>query len=75
MDKQEAMKELAKRELAKREFTHYVPYIFPSYVREDFHEVFHNSLQDVVEGRIKKLMVFLPPRSGKSQDIGKHSPL
>jgi len=74
MTKQEAMKELAKRELSKRLFSQYVPYIYKHYVKEDFHEVFFDKLQKVADGEIKKLMVFLPPRSGKSESIGKALP-
>lgn len=74
MTKAEAEKELAKRELAKRRFSFYVEYIFKKYVKEDFHTNFFQKLQDVADGKIKKLMVFMPPRSGKSESIGKLLP-
>src|SRR3990167_4525704 len=74
MNKEELLKELYRRELAVRQFSYFVPYVFNKYVAEDFHKVFFEKLQSVVEGKTKKLMVFLPPRSGKSEAIGKLLP-
>jgi hypothetical protein len=74
MEKKELLRELYARELAVRQFSYFVPYVFRKYVKEGFHEVFFQKLQGVADGKIKKLMVFLPPRSGKSEAIGKLLP-
>jgi len=72
--KKQALKELAIRELARRKFFNYVKYVFKPYVYEKFHNNFFQKLDDVKNGKLKKLMVFLPPRSMKSEAIAKLLP-
>ncbi len=64
-----SLKELTLRE-CNTDFLSFVRYVAPTLVT-DFHmgrhiEVLSDKLQQVVEGNIKRLMVFLPPRSSKS---------
>lgn len=39
-----------------------------------FHELLAEYLQAFAEGRIKKLMIFMPPQHGKSQLVSRHLP-
>jgi len=72
---QEAKIELAKRELARRSIRHYVNYVFgDGYIFGAWHDDFFEKLEAVRKGKITRLMVFLPPRSGKSEIISKLFP-
>lgn len=49
----------------------FLPYVFPNYVADPVHyflaERLERFLQDVIEGRSPRLMVFVPPQHGKSE--------
>lgn len=59
--------ELAKRELSRREFKYFVTYIKDDYQMEWFHDLICRKLQDFADGKIKKLMINLPPQHGKTE--------
>jgi hypothetical protein len=59
--------ELAKRELARRHLLDFVHYNFPSYDASWHHKVIIEKLEAVERGDILRLMLFLPPRHGKSE--------
>lgn len=68
---QEAIKELADREAAKR---HLLPFIMrnnpdyePGWVHADICRRLEKFAQDVVDRKSPRLMLFLPPRAGKSE--------
>lgn len=61
------MKELARRELARRNFKDYVLYNFKDYKVNWHHEILFKALERVERGELKRLMVFMPPRHGKSE--------
>jgi len=44
----------------------------PTYIRTWFNEVLANYLQNLANGKIKNLMVFMPPQHGKSQLVSRH---
>lgn len=70
MDKvspQEAQRELAKRELARRQLSWFVKYSFDGYRENWHHKLIFDKLEAVERGEIKKLMIFVPPRHGKSE--------
>jgi len=46
----------------------------PDYQMGRHHKLICQKLQDVAEGRIKRLMIFAPPRTGKSQLVSRHFP-
>ena len=50
---------------AQRQFPLFLCYSNPRYRLEWFHEVIANHCQMLLEGKIKKLMVFMPPQHGK----------
>jgi hypothetical protein len=59
--------EILQRELSRRSFKDFVPYIKPDYDMQWFHKVIAEHLDLVLEGKIKKLMIFVPPQHGKSE--------
>lgn len=63
----EAKKELAKRELARRHLLDFVLYNYDTYKVNWHHELLAKKLEAVERGEIKRLMVFMPPRHGKSE--------
>lgn len=58
---------MAKRELARRHLKDFVLYNFDDYKVNWHHEVIFEKLEAVERGEIKRLMLFLPPRHGKSE--------
>lgn len=58
--------ELVRRK-SKDQFKTFVRYIKPDYEMEWFHRVICDKLQAFAEGRIKKIMILMPPQCGKSQ--------
>ena len=61
-------------ELARRSFKEFVLYTMPSYMLNWHHKLLMDKLQDFAEGRIKKLMVFMPPQHGKSELTSRRLP-
>ncbi|MGR3808634.1 hypothetical protein [Pasteurella testudinis] len=66
---QEALKELARREAARRNLLPFVMYFneqyTPGWVHADICRRLEQFSKDVVEGKSPRLMLFMPPRSGK----------
>jgi predicted phage terminase large subunit-like protein len=67
-------RELLAREKAKTGFLDFVEYTFPQYKAARHHRLIAEKLEAVEGGDIKRLMLFLPPRSGKSQLASRHFP-
>lgn len=59
--------ELAKRELSRRKLVDFIKYNFQDYDVNWHHEVIADKLEKVESGEITRLMLFLPPRHGKSE--------
>jgi len=59
---------------ARKDFATYVQMMQPDYQMGRHHKLICQKLQDVAEGRIKRLMIFAPPRTGKSQLVSRHFP-
>lgn len=82
MGQQELVRgELARRELARRRLIHFTEYTFPQYRRAPVHELLARYLEQVERyirtgGRegIGRLMVFMPPRHGKSELVSTRLP-
>lgn len=64
---QEAKAELAKRELARRKLSRFIRYQFDGYRENWHHALIISKLEAVERGEIRKLMIFVPPRHGKSE--------
>lgn len=75
---QEAKKELARREAARRNLLPFVMYFNdkyePGWVHADICRRLEKFSRDVAEGKSPRLMLFLPPRSGKSEIASKTFP-
>lgn len=61
------MLELASRQLATRDFLTFILYTKKNFIINWHHRVLAGKLQAFAEGKIKKLMIFLPPQVGKSE--------
>jgi hypothetical protein len=61
------LKELANREMSRRRLLPYVKYMFPGYDASWHHQLMCEKLEQVEAGTIKRLMIFMPPRHGKSE--------
>lgn len=59
---------------AKEQFRQFIPYVNPSYQRKWFHEEIADRCQKLLEGKIRNLMVFMPPQHGKSEIISRSFP-
>jgi predicted phage terminase large subunit-like protein len=64
----------ARRELAKRGLLDFTRYTMPSYEAAAHHRRIADALEAVERGDLKRLMLFLPPRSGKSELASKRFP-
>lgn len=64
----------ARKTLARRNFIEFVKYTKSDYDVQWFHEVLAEHLQAFAEGRIKKLMIFMPPQHGKSELVSRRLP-
>lgn len=70
----EARKELARRELARRHLLPFVKYRFGSYKENWHHRVLADALERVENGTLKRLIVNMPPRHGKSELVSVNFP-
>lgn len=70
----EAQKELAARELARRHLLDFTKYRFPGYRTNWHHKVLSDALERVENGTLKRLIVNMPPRHGKSELVSVNFP-
>lgn len=82
INKEEIKKELALRELSRRKLEYFVPYVDPFfwhnykwYNMKAFHILISQKLQDVLDWKIKKLMISVPPQHWKSTISSQRFPL
>jgi hypothetical protein len=68
-EKELAQREIARRILAKRLFLPFIKYVSPWFKVNFHHEIIADALQRVESGELKRLMIFLPPRHGKSEMV------
>lgn len=61
-----AYQELAKRELARRKYRFYLETLFPETPLAAHHLLIVEKLQAMADGKLDRLMLFLPPGSAKS---------
>jgi hypothetical protein len=71
---QEAKKELARRELARRRLLDFILFTFPDYKVNWHHRMLVEKLEAVERGEIKRLIVTMPPRHGKSEIVSVQFP-
>lgn len=58
---------VVKQEIARRSLLDFTTYTFPGYETNWHHELLCDKLDQLINRKIKRLMVFLPPRHGKSE--------
>lgn len=64
----------AKIELSKRHFKDFIAFTKPDYVFNWHHDALCDKMDQFAKGKIRKLMVFMPPQHGKSQLTTRHFP-
>lgn len=62
------------QELARKSLLEFIKYTMPSYQANWHHEVMCEYLEKFISLEIKRLMIFAPPRHGKSQIVSRHLP-
>jgi predicted phage terminase large subunit-like protein len=63
------------RDLARSDFSFYLEYVHRGlYVPANFHYLICEKLQRIEKGELKKLMIFMPPRHGKSMTVTESFP-
>jgi len=71
---QEAAQEYLRRQGARGSSLAFAQYVDPTYQVNAFYEHLNETLDKVISGEIKKLMVFAPPQHGKSRTISEIFP-
>lgn len=66
--------EILRRRRARETFVEYCRYLYPDEPPAEHHVLLCNALDDVIEGKIRNLMVFMPPGSAKSSYSSKRFP-
>lgn len=70
----EAAKELLLRRKARTDLLSFVKYTMPNYAAGAHHKVICDALMRLVRNENKRLMIFAPPRSGKSEISSRRFP-
>lgn len=63
-----------RRQQASEHLIDFIRYTFPSYIADPFHIHLASEVQKVVDGGVKRIMLFAPPQHGKSQQVSIHLP-
>ena len=71
---QSAANELLRRRMARESLLAFTLYTFPSYRAEPFHYHLASQLDRVVNGEVKRMMLFAPPQHGKSELVSRRFP-
>lgn len=74
MTPQTAAQELLRRRQARKSLEHFTKYTKPDYAVNWHHRVLCEYLDRFVAGEIKRLMIFTPPRHGKSELVSRRLP-
>lgn len=60
--------------LGQQDLLEFTKCTFPGYKVNWHHKIIADKLTDVVNGKIKRLMIFMPPRHGKSELVSRRMP-
>jgi len=74
LSKQSQIKQEIKQEKARRNLINFTRYTFPDYEDNWHHRLLAKKLDKVVSGDIRRLMVFMPPRYGKTELASRRLP-
>ena len=72
--KKEAAREILKRRAARKGLIAFTEYTLHSYVPSRHHHLIADKLEAVERGEVDRLMIFMPPRHGKSELASKRFP-
>ncbi len=67
------LNERFKRE-SRSDLLHFTMYTMPTFRPADFHKHYYSKLTEFADGKVKKLMVFIPPQHGKSEGSTRRLP-
>ena len=70
----DAAQELLRRNEARGNLIAFTKYTLPGFEPADHHLQIADKLEAVAEGKIKRLMIFMPPRHGKSELASRRFP-
>jgi hypothetical protein len=74
VDRLQLAEELKRRTDAMSSVIGFTRYTFPMYHTNFHHEAIASALDKALEGGIKRLMLFTPPRHGKTELVSKRFP-
>jgi len=74
LSQQDAAQELLRRREARKSLLRFTEYTFPKYRAGRFHELVATTLDRVVSGDVKRLMLFAPPQHGKTELVSVRLP-
>ncbi len=67
------LEEKFKRE-SRKNLLRFTQYTMPNFAPAEFHKRYYQKLTDFIDGKIKKLMIFMPPQHGKSEGSTRRTP-
>ena len=63
----ERIKALDSRKIKQESFMSFVKYVWPQFIEGGHHKIYAQKLQDVADGKCKRLIINMPPRHTKSE--------
>jgi len=63
----ERLNKLDEREEKQKDFMSFVKYVWPDFIEGAHHKIYAEKLQAVADGKIKRLIINMPPRHTKSE--------
>ena len=61
------LEEVSKRDESQSDFITFVKHVWPTFIEGNHHKIYAEKLQKVAEGKIKRLIINMPPRHTKSE--------
>lgn len=65
---------ISERFLCRNSFIAFIAHVAPWFIIEEIHLLIADALERMIDGKYDRLMVFMPPRSGKTQLISQFFP-
>jgi len=63
----ERLQALESQEVKQKDFMTFVKHVWPGFIEGQHHKIYAQKLQEVAEGKLKRLIVCMPPRHTKSE--------
>ena len=71
---QQRLEQLKAREIAQGSFLGFVNQVWDGFIQGEHHRIFAKKLEEVADGKLKRLIVNMPPRHTKSEFASIHFP-